>query len=279
MKPTGETSIFEWPKGRAELWGISADSRGQIPPLIVYEEGWPHPWENPYRPLEDAPRLFEDLAALAEEAHEVGQRLAAEVDQTAPAYVWKAGTRQRLEAPDWSLAAEWDSAVQRKILGFVREYGPLRMIDRAAIGVRADDFLREAYALTDAIALAKEVHDLESGALDDTERRDNAKLRSLQTRLQMRVAGFLRGTSLILPRDAASGRLVAGHSCEDLVSACWLQFYEAFLTGKMWRVCKGCGRLFMVADARQEYHDAACRNRSHVRRSRQKSRDQKGGLA
>lgn len=71
------------------------------------------------------------------------------------------------------------------------------------------------------------------------------------------------------------GRLVRAYTCDTLLTAMWLQVYEALAQGKPWRLCEGCGRLFTQSRRGQKFHDSGCRNRYHVRQWTERHR--KGG--
>ena len=132
------------------------------------------------------------------------------------------------------------------------------------------ELAREAWLLYQSVSVAKEVREGEEEGLGGEE------FKAKQVWLQARVSERLRGVSPILAYEPDSGQLVPAFSCTDLLSAMWLQFYESLAAGKVWRICKECGRLFTPGDPRQEYHDVPCRNRSHARRFGKKSQSKKG---
>lgn len=309
-------SVFSWPRGRPRLWRLSVDRRGRRPPLLVYEEGWPDPWDNPYRPLEDAPRLYEEFAEVGRLAFRRGAQLTGTAEEAAfwPYDVEVEGGEGGLitrrfkrpmqlvlaESTDEELAkgvtsmgllprdeqvaatSAKDPRFQKTALAFVRAFGPLRDLTEAErrprrrgrqrlMGMPLAELLREAWLLYQAIRLVEEVREGEEEGLGGED------FRARQVWLQDRVSHRLRGISPILAYDTDSGRLVPAFSCADLLSAIWLQFYESLAAGRTWRTCKGCGRLFTPADARQEYHDVACRNRTHARLFGRRSRGEKNG--
>lgn len=307
-------SVFSWPRGRPELWRVSLDARGRRPPLLVYDEGWPQPWDNRYQPLEDAPRLYEDFADVGFVAFRMGARLTGtpadsafwpydvELEETESEVI-----RTRFRRPvrptlvegsedevrqgriamgllplDEQVAASSAEApaFQKVTLEFVRQYGPPRDLTDAElrprlrgserlVGMPLTELSREAWLLYQSVSVAKEVREGEEKGLADE------KFKAKQVWLQARVSERLRGVSPILAYEPDHGRLVPAFSCNDLLSAMWLQFYESMAAGKTWRLCKGCGRLFTLTDPRQEYHDVPCRNRSHARRFGKKSRGKK----
>ena len=270
---------FTWPRGESEGWSVLADV-ASLPPLIVYDQGWPLPRDNPYRPLDEVPRLFEELAALGARACQEGERIAIEIDAKVPAWRGRgepseiARRGEPLGPPDWSVSAAEDRGIQQRVLRFVRDHGPLRIprTELTPIGWRVADFISEAYELNKALVLIRQVRSLEKDALDDEERRSDSELSGLQRGLQMAISTYLPVVSLVLLRDDRSGRLQTGFSCQDLISVAWLQAYEAFTGGRSLSTCNGCGRLYAMVDPRQEYHDAGCRNRSNARRSRERQK-------
>ena len=179
--------------------------------------------------------------------------------------------------------AEWDSQVQRQVRDFSRDYGPLRYLsDEEAspqlygrswrVGIPVGSFLEESWYMYRALQLAHEVRRLEV----DPET-DEREIGISQARLKNLLAAKVH-----LRRDWGrdkEGRFVPTFSWSDptLLGAMWLQVDMRLAEGTSWRVCKGCGRVFNPDDRRQEFHDPACRNRYHVRRSRRKATSSEGG--
>ena len=309
-------SVFSWPRGRPRLWRLSVDRRGRRPPLLVYEEGWPDPWDNPYRPLEDAPHLYEDFAEVGRAAFRKGAQLTNTAEAAAfwPYIVeveegegglttrrFKRPMRPVLaESTDEELAKgvmsmrllpldEWvaassakDETLRTAALAFVRVFGPLREL-REAEGRprrRGRQWLMGmpvAELLREAWLLHQAIALAQEVRKGEEEGLGGEDFRARQAWLQDAVSHRLRGISPILAYDTDSGRLVPAFSCTDLLSAMWLQFYESLAAGRTWRICKGCGRLFTPDDIRQEYHDVGCRNRAHARLFGRRSRGEKNG--
>jgi hypothetical protein len=304
-------SVFSWPRGRPRLWRLSVDRRGRRPPLLVYQEGWPQPWDDPYRPLEEVPRLYEEFAEIGWLAFRKGAQLTNTPEDTAVwPYDFEVGEgesdamRVRLRRPMRPIpveATEEDMARGRTVMGllpldeqvvassaaspvfrkvalaFVRQYGPPRKLTSAEQRPRqrGSQWLA-GMPVTELLREAWLMHQAVSVAKEvrkgEEDRLEGEEFKAKQIWLQSTVSDRLRGTSPILAYDPESSRLVSAFSCIDLLSAMWLQFYERLAAGKTWRICKGCGRLFTPADPRQEYHDVPCRNRSHARRFGKKSR-------
>ena len=264
-------AVFSWPKGRAHLWRLSVDRRGRRPPLLVYEEGWPQPWDNPYRPLDDEPRLYEHFAELGRAAFQMGARLTKTAEKAA---FWpysfeveegEGGVmRMRFKRPVRPLPAERS---EEEVTRGIAVMGLLPLDEQVAASSAEDPkFQDTALAIVRAFGPLRDLTD---------EGLSTEEFKAKQLWLQATVSHRLRGISPILAHDPNSGRLVPAFSCTDLLSAMWLQFYESLAAGKTWRICKGCGRLFTPADPRQEYHDIGCRNRTHARRFGKKSREKR----
>jgi len=270
MQEAIQISAFSWPRGEPGLWRIASNGLAEI----VYEGGFL--FENAYRPLEEAPRLYEDFAALGREAETAGRRLSDEVEKRDGIRAWtetEEGKKVLLPPADPVLYADLVPGIRDKALDFVRSHGPLRLPRNYKWPLA--DFLREAVELNEAMVLAKDMRERERGwEADDEGRKADAELSAMQFELWKVRTGYLAGARLIDHVDDA-GRLAPAYSCTDLVSAIWLQFYEADNGSKSWRQCFGCGRLFVTTDIRQQrhknvYHSPACRNRSHARRSSKK---------
>lgn len=81
--------------------------------------------------------------------------------------------------------------------------------------------------------------------------------------------------------DLASGGIVPQYTCDDLLTAMWLQVYFAATERRIVRErCKGCGRPFEAKDQRQQYCDPYCRRatnqRNYYSREKRKQKEAQG---
>ena len=280
QKRKSSLSEFSWPRGQADLWLISRDQRNRRPPLICYSKDVLDEGDGSYRPLQDEPRLFEEFAALGAAAFEVGLRCAPEaIERERLRLDGKKGPLTgfdytQLLPPDPYLPelvvtyAQWDRSMTRKALHFVRAYGspwevndsdlPHRYHTKYRAGIEVGDILALAWDLQRALVLAKEVQDLEEAGWENVEVGDKKQKLAGEVNIHLNVELFLEPSEV-------RARFAPGFACIDLLSAMWLQLFEALTGGKTWRICKGCPRLFNQIDPRQKYHDVACRNRAHFR--------------
>jgi len=269
-----EILAFIWPRGYRQLWDVSADRQGRRPPLLVYRDdsklkagGWPQHWENPYQPLKE-PTLCEDFAELGRQALIVGERLAVGVTPVD--------------------CATMDKSLHAQVREFSKDYGPLRYLNeeeikphlygrRWLVGMEVRTVLQEAVALHEMVRLAKEIQDdREAGRQTDLEEKLWELGKAIAGRLAFKSEkGVQKGVREGPAIDRERWQLVRSATCEDLLSAVWYQFYLAEVGSQRRRVCKGCGRLFGLADTRQVYHSTACRNRAGVKRFSEKQRRRK----
>jgi hypothetical protein len=145
------------------------------------------------------------------------------------------------------------------------ERTPRRFGDQWSVGITVGELLIDAALLRRAMRLARDVETLPGS---DEERRTDRyrKLQVLSSLLSAQMAGT-RLIMMIYGDDGADAKLRPTSTCENLIGAMWLQFYEAISRGGSWRICDGCGRLFSPRREKQKYHSPACRNRTNVRRS------------
>lgn len=266
-----EFSSFYWARGDPSCWRLSIDKRMRRPPLLVYKGKWsPLLLEmNAYRPLDEAPRLFEKFAALGKQVEEAGQRLGLMEKLNLPMVsslpMLSSHGAEAEPAPGTPASrvrmagyAAYIPRLQRQALQFVQVYGPLDFLPEWRFkGWLLTDFFIEAAALHMTMRFAQELQDAD---MRDTE---HGLVPGLQLIREFNIR--LSGVNPCL--ELAEGRLAAGYMCDSLLTAMWLQFYEALAHGKSWRLCKGCGRLFTQARRGQKFHDSGCRNRYHVRHS------------
>ena len=275
-----EFSSFYWARGDPSCWRLSIDRRMRRPPLLVYKGKWsPLLLEmNAYRPLDEAPRLYEEFAALGKQVEEAGPFLALMESMNAPmptslpmasshgaeAEPAPGTPASRLHMAGYAAYIPRLQHLQRQALQFVQDYGPLDFLPEWRFkGWLLTDFFIEATALHLTMGLAQEVQEAD---MQDTE--DGLLLGlGLVREFNLRLSGVNPCLEL------AEGRLAAGYMCDSLLTAMWLQFYEALAHGKSWRLCKGCGRLFTQARRGQKFHDSGCRNRYHVRESTRPDRE------
>ena len=261
----GDLSSFVWGRGDPTKWRLSKDRRMRRPPLLLYEKKRWEFWENAYRPLEEAPRLYEEFAALGKEVAEFWPTLGRLEKRGLPMTTsfgeddWLAPT-SKLPLAGY---AAYIPPLHRQALRFVQDYGPLDIPTPGIHGVYLTDFFIEAAALHGTMALAGELRDAD---MQDTEDGLFTAL-DVMTESNRRLSGANPCFRLI------EGRLVPSYTCDNLLTAMWLQFHEALAGGKTWQRCKGCGRSFTQTRQGQKFHDKDCRNRYHVRMYAQKSKE------
>ena len=79
--------------------------------------------------------------------------------------------------------------------------------------------------------------------------------------------------------DRSPGRMLPAYTCDNLLTAMWLQVYFAATERRIVRErCKGCGRPFEAKDQRQQYCDPYCRRATNQRNyySREKRKQKEG---
>lgn len=271
---------FYWARGDSTRWRLSIDRRMRRPPLLVYEGKWsPLLLEmNAYRPLEERPHLYEEFAALGKQVEEAAPLLALMEGMKAPmpsslpmvssheaeAELAPGTPASRVRMAGYAAYIPRLQHLQRQALQFVQDYGPLYFLpQRRFKGWLLTDFFIEAFALHRTMRFAQELQDAD---MQDTEHGLVPGLQLIRE-FNIRLSGV--NPCLRLTEDG----LAPGFTCDSLLTAMWLQFYEALAQGKSWRLCKGCGRLFTQARRGQEFHNSGCRNRYNVRRAAQKARE------
>ncbi len=257
MRHTADFSAFGWPRGKPHLWRISVDRRGRREALLVYGEGWPLPFENAYEPLKHEPHVYVAFAELGRRAIEAGRRR----HQESLKYVrdLESGGGPQHER-DLVAYAEGDGSIQRAVLSFVQSYGAPRNRTDQERTPRLFAGVRKWLAgvpltaiLTDAWALYSVEH-----ALAEFTSEEDSPSSDVPLEMTQEMAGRLGGFRLAPLPDGPR------YTCDSLLDAMWLQMHDAVMGGR-WRFCKGCGHLFAATDRRQNYHDVACRNRTHAR--------------
>ena len=238
------------------------------PPLLMYKKGWPL-WQNPYRPLAEIPHLYEEFAAVGKKVMEAWLVVKQLKKKDLPMvtgfgnYDW-AATPARF--PEAGYAA-YIPALQRQALRFVQDYGPLDFPAPTPQGAPLPDFLIEATALYVTMTVAQGLQDADIQQPEEGLLTAQGLARELNSRLS--------GVNPCVRLDEL--QLVPSFTCDSLLTAMWLQFYEALAQGRSWRHCKGCKRLFTQGRAGQEFHDSGCRNRYHVRRFAHKDKSPRKG--
>lgn len=259
-----DSSSFYWARGDPTQWRLSKDRRMRRPPLLRYEKkGWGLS-ENSYCPLEEAPRLYEEFAALGKKVGESRLVLGRLKKRGLPMVTsfgeigWP-GPASRLPLAGY---AAYIPPLHRQALRFVQDYGPLDIPTPKPLGVLLTDFFIEANALHLVTTLAHELPDADMKSVDD----GLIPALALTRELNIRLSGANPLMRLI------EGRLVPSYTCDNLLTAMWLQFYDSLAGGKTWQQCKGCGRSFTQTRQGQKFHDKDCRNRYHVRMFAEKSK-------
>lgn len=233
-----------WPNGRPELWRL-----GDPTPALEFRGGLTELSARTYQPLALAPMPYLQLANLGRLAETVGD----------------------------ALVAAFDPTLRRDALLFVRDFGPLLPESQTAYSVEQRPAPRLGLAsiigpdgmllplqLSDFLRQAMELHRVQQLAKDVSEQPDQTK--------QMRVESMLRDhlDPIRLGVSYQRGEPRAAMTCPDLNAVVWLELYQEILSGRTWRICEGCQRLFTATHAAQTYCDKHCRARAGMRRKRTK---------
>ena len=262
-------STFHWARGDPTKWRLSKDKRFRRPPVLVYEKKWLL-GENFYYPLVDAPRLYEEFAALGQKVAKYGFGLVhlrskgLPMDTSYPADDWLGPPSRLSRLPGY---AAYIPPLHREALQLVQDYGPLVFPDFRRPRVVLTDFFIEAYALHMVMTVAQGLEDADMASVDEGQALAMGMVREFDDRLSGAHPCF----------RLIGDRLVASYTCDSLLTAMWVQLHEALAGGKTWKRCKGCGRSFTQTRQGQKFHDKDCRNRYHVRAAtlRAKEREQK----
>lgn len=194
-----------------------------------------------------------------------------------------------LGRPGWTESPS-KSKRSSECLAFVEEFGlprPGNSTLESHVGLPVSSLLWDANRMHSAVeflvAVSAALHDGDFSRLqrwNHSERSDNGLLFEAQMQIWKLCDDKLRGVRpapLLQFEPTASNPLAAtltpGYSCDDLLSAMWLQFYLAATEHRIVRPrCKGCFLQFEAKDRRQQYCDRYCQRanaqRDYYRRSK-----------
>jgi hypothetical protein len=170
-------------------------------------------------------------------------------------------------------------------------------------------FLQAAAALSDAVDVAAGIHLAErgdyrflrtalAGLFPGGTPHDNMRLRRLpqspdvldlvwaQSELRrafeeglagVKLYPFMKGFEDTMRTGRPETRLAPRYTCESLLSAMWLQLYQAVMGARAPRQCLGCGRMFESGDPRRVFHNYDCKHKTMQAAYRRRQRQGSGG--
>jgi hypothetical protein len=254
--PPRSPLAFTWHRGRPTRLGFLYESEGSWDRLrlITNDEE-----AEEYSPLEAEPYLylrFGDLTRLSFE--DVDAFNAAAVD-----FTFKYGLLEDRPIPKL-FPSDPDPAPSY----------PLERFFEKAVSMET------AVLLLTAISRAREDNDYSGFAdLDKVYRKRGTKPLLSDYTTQDLPAAAWRALAVIITAEIgtvglAALPLTAGiipmYICTSLLSAMWVQIFQAAVNQRIVRICPGCNRSFDSEDPRQRYHDKSCRkaanSREHYRR-------------